>query len=189
MLQKCVPHKRKVAYGLFRDDPLLKDRHLDPFGWSLQLPLPEAELWSNIPAHSIQARLLQGRVGFCIEVSDCCHFHIIITRKSEIVLKVTSWCLAIVDCVDEPKVVDDSIFEEALGIVEDDVDLCLFHGRDNAFAGFSLCPSIILHHHQVSVKLLCDTEPDFILANLSPVEKVKFIDGEGHLIIVRVVRF
>ena len=30
-------------------------------------------------------------------------------------------------------------------------------------------------------------EPDFILANLSPVEKVKFIDGEGHLIIVRVV--
>ena len=27
--------------------------------------LPEAELWSNIPAHSIQARLLQGRVGFC----------------------------------------------------------------------------------------------------------------------------
>ena len=35
--------------------------------------------------------------------------------------------LAIVDCVDEPKIVDDSIFEEALGVVEDNVNLCLLH--------------------------------------------------------------
>ena len=42
-----------------------------------------------------------------------------------------SWRLAIVDSVDEPEVVDDSVFEEALGVVEDYVNLCLFHRRDN----------------------------------------------------------
>ena len=30
-------------------------------------------------------------------------------------------------------------------------------------------------------------KPDFLFANFSPIEKVKLIDGEGHLIIVRVV--
>ena len=40
--------------------------------------------------------------------------------------------LAIIDCVDEPKIVDDSIFEEALGVVEDNVNLCLLHWRYNA---------------------------------------------------------
>ena len=88
-----------------------------------------------------------------------------------------SWRLAIVDCVDEPKIVDDSIFEEALGVMEDNVNLCLLHWRDNAckqklqaymqrifikskltFSRFCLCPSIILHHYQVSIKLFCDTE-------------------------------
>ena len=42
-----------------------------------------------------------------------------------------SWRLAIVDSVDEPEVVDYSIFEEALGIVEDYVNLRLFHRGDN----------------------------------------------------------
>ena len=40
--------------------------------------------------------------------------------------------LAIVDRVDEPKIVDDCMFEEALGVVEDNVDLCLLNRRDNA---------------------------------------------------------
>ena len=30
-------------------------------------------------------------------------------------------------------------------------------------------------------------KPDFLFANLSPVEKVKLVDGEGHLVIVRIV--
>ena len=30
-------------------------------------------------------------------------------------------------------------------------------------------------------------KPDFLFANLSPVEKVKLVDGEGHLIVVRIV--
>ena len=33
--QKC----KLLTYRLFWDDPLLKDCHLDPFGWPLQLPL------------------------------------------------------------------------------------------------------------------------------------------------------
>ena len=85
----------------------------------------------------------------CVEIGNCCHFYIIIPRDSEVVLKVTlkmakyaistmlsndtySRRLAIVDCVDEPKIVDDSIFEEALGVVEDNVNLSLLHRRDNA---------------------------------------------------------
>ena len=40
--------------------------------------------------------------------------------------------LAIVDRVDEPKIVDDCMFEEALGVVEDYVNLRLFHRGDNA---------------------------------------------------------
>ena len=44
-----------------------------------------------------------------------------------------SWRLAIVDSVDEPEVVDDSVFEEALGVVEDYVNLRLFHRGDNTW--------------------------------------------------------
>ena len=91
-----------------------------------------------------------GRIDLtCIEICNRCHFHIIIPRICEVVLKVAlanekyytscalkysisySWRLAIVDSVDEPEVVDDSVFKEALGVVEDYVNLRLFHRRDD----------------------------------------------------------
>ena len=90
-----------------------------------------------------------SEISTCVEIGNRCHFDIIIPRESEVVLKVAlkkakcaisnklssntySRRLAIVDRVDEPKIVDDCMFEEALGVVEDNVDLCLLHRRDNA---------------------------------------------------------
>ena len=90
-----------------------------------------------------------SEISTCVEIGNRCHFDIIIPRESEVVLKVAlanekyytscalkysisySWRLAIVDSVDEPEVVDDSVFEEALGVVEDYVNLRIFHGGDN----------------------------------------------------------
>ena len=48
------------------------------------------------------------------------------------------------------------------------------------FAGFSLCPSIILHHHQVSVKLLCDTETKLRL-------KIQFTVQDGLVMVMVMV--
>ena len=141
--------------------------------------LPQAQFWPHISTNSIQAWLFQGWIWFCmkeriilnennlmqknkrsygridltcIEICNRCHFHIIIPRICEVVLKVAlanvkcwtswaklkcsisySWRLAIVDSVDEPEVVDDSVFKEALGVVEDYVNLRLFHRGDNTW--------------------------------------------------------
>ena len=50
--------------------------------------------------------------------------------------------------------------------------------------------TIYSYQINVSVVILNDVtlpEPDFILSNLSPEKDVTLIDGEGHLIVVRIV--